>query len=63
MTDAVDGKILRAVQCAPRASFRLIGEVAGVSEQTAARRFHALRRAGVMRVVGLIDPAVHGDAR
>ncbi|MFI6402014.1 Lrp/AsnC family transcriptional regulator [Streptomyces sp. NPDC050548] len=63
MTDAVDGKILRALQCAPRASFRLVGEVAGVSEQTAARRFHALRRAGVMRVVGLVDPAVHGDAR
>lgn len=63
MTDEVDGKILRALQCAPRASFRLIGEVAGVSEQTAARRFHALRRAGVMRVVGLVDPAVHGDAR
>jgi len=63
MTDEVDGKILRALQCAPRASFRLIGEVAGVSEQTAARRFHALRRAGAMRVVGLVDPAVHGDAR
>ncbi|MFJ9242000.1 Lrp/AsnC family transcriptional regulator [Streptomyces sp. NPDC101776] len=63
MTDEVDGKILRALQCAPRASFRLIGEVAGVSEQTAARRFHALRRSGVMRVVGLVDPAVHGDAR
>ncbi|WP_328675918.1 Lrp/AsnC family transcriptional regulator [Streptomyces sp. NBC_00343] len=63
MIDEVDGKILRALQCAPRASFRLIGEVAGVSEQTAARRFHALRRSGVMRVVGLVDPAVHGDAR
>jgi DNA-binding Lrp family transcriptional regulator len=63
MADEVDGKILRALQCAPRASFRLIGEVAGVSEQTAARRFHALRRAGVMRVVGLVDPAVHGEAR
>ncbi|MET7485316.1 AsnC family transcriptional regulator [Streptomyces sp. NPDC005538] len=63
MADEVDGKILRALQCAPRAPFRLIGEVAGVSEQTAARRFHALRRAGVMRVVGLVDPAVHGEAR
>jgi DNA-binding Lrp family transcriptional regulator len=63
MAEDVDGKILRALQCAPRASFRLIGEVAGVSEQTAARRFHTLRRAGVMRVVGLVDPAVHGDAR
>ncbi|MFE2884476.1 Lrp/AsnC family transcriptional regulator [Streptomyces graminifolii] len=63
MTDEVDAKILRALQCAPRASFRVIGEVAGVSEQTAARRFHALRRDGVMRVVGLIDPSVHGEAR
>lgn len=63
MTDEVDGKILRALQCAPRASFRLIGEVAGVSEQTAARRFYALRRAGVMRVVGLVDPAGYGEAR
>ena len=63
MMDEVDAKILRALQCAPRAPFRLIGEMAGVSEQTAARRFHALRRDGVMRVVGLIDPAVHGNAR
>ncbi|GGU42743.1 transcriptional regulator [Streptomyces daghestanicus] len=56
-------QILRAVQYAPRAPFRLIGEVSGVSEQTAARRYHALRRSGVMRVVGLVNPAVHGDAQ
>ncbi|MGH1552613.1 AsnC family transcriptional regulator [Streptomyces sp. L7] len=65
MTDAVDGKILRALQCAPRASFRLIGEVAGVSGRTAARRFHALRQAGVGTSgwSASVDPAVHGDAR
>ncbi|MFJ4915435.1 Lrp/AsnC family transcriptional regulator [Streptomyces sp. NPDC088726] len=63
MMDAVDMQILRTLQCAPRAPFRLIGEVNGVSEQTAARRYHALRRSGVMRVVGLVDPAVHGEAR
>ncbi|MEV0918286.1 Lrp/AsnC family transcriptional regulator [Streptomyces sp. NPDC049967] len=63
MMDAVDMQILRTLQCAPRAPFRLIGEVNGVSEQTAARRYHALRRSGVMRVVGLVDPAVYGEAR
>ncbi|RLL69640.1 Lrp/AsnC family transcriptional regulator [Streptomyces sp. Z26] len=63
MFDATDAQILRALQCAPRASFRRIGEVAGVSEQTAARRYHALHRDGVLRVVGLVDPAVHGQAR
>ncbi|MET7683141.1 AsnC family transcriptional regulator [Streptomyces sp. NPDC005423] len=63
MVDKVDARILRALQCSPRASFRLVGEVAGVSEQTAARRFQALRRAGVLRVVGLVDPAVYGESR
>ncbi|MEV7069748.1 Lrp/AsnC family transcriptional regulator [Streptomyces sp. NPDC091972] len=63
MFDEIDGKILRALQYRPRASFRLIGEVAGVSEQTAARRYQALRREGVMRVVGLVNPEVHGLAR
>ncbi|MZD06260.1 AsnC family transcriptional regulator [Streptomyces sp. SID5785] len=63
MPDAVDRAILRTLQLAPRAPFRLIGEIAGVSEQTAARRYQALRRAGVLRVIGLVDPAVYGDAR
>ena len=63
MIDDVDMRILRSLHRAPRASFRLIGEVNGVSEQTAARRYQALRRAGVMRVVGLVDPAVHGEAQ
>ena len=63
MIDAVDSKILHALQCAPRAPFRRISEVTGVSEPTAARRYHALRRSGVMRVIGLVDPAVHGQAQ
>ncbi|MGW1674541.1 Lrp/AsnC family transcriptional regulator [Streptomyces sp. NPDC002324] len=63
MMDESDRKILRALQCAPRASFRRIGEVIGVSEQTAARRYRALRRSGVMRVVGTVNPAVHGQAQ
>ncbi|WP_432102407.1 Lrp/AsnC family transcriptional regulator [Streptomyces sp. bgisy091] len=62
MIDAVDSHILHSLQVAPRAPFRLIGEVAGVSEQTVARRFQALRRRGVVRVMGLVNPEVHGQA-
>lgn len=62
MADDVDRKILRALQYAPRASFRRIGEVVGVSEQTAARRYQALRRDGAVRVVGMLNHALHGEA-
>ncbi|MFG3026113.1 Lrp/AsnC family transcriptional regulator [Streptomyces sp. NPDC048254] len=62
MLDDVDRKILRALQCAPRLPFRRIGEVAGVSEQTAARRYQALRRSGALRVVGLVNRRVYGAA-
>jgi DNA-binding Lrp family transcriptional regulator len=62
MPDAVDIEVLRALQRVPRASFREIGAMAGVSEQTAARRYRALRRDGVARVVGLVNPAVRGHA-
>ncbi|MEV5845514.1 Lrp/AsnC family transcriptional regulator [Streptomyces sp. NPDC051985] len=63
MFDHVDRKILRALQCAPRLPFRRIGEVAGVSEQTAARRYQALRRSGTLRVLGLVNPRVYGSAQ
>ncbi|ABW16194.1 transcriptional regulator, AsnC family [Parafrankia sp. EAN1pec] len=63
MTDHLDAQILHALQIAPRASFRRIGEATDVSEQTAARRYHALRRSGVVRVVGLVNPRVHGHAQ
>ena len=63
MADDLDLRILHALQYSPRASFRRIGEVTGVSEQTAARRYQLLRRDGVVRVVGLVNPAVHGQAQ
>ena len=47
----------------PRASFRLIADTVGASEQTVARRYHRLRRDGALRVVGLLNPRVHGDAQ
>ncbi|MEU5979814.1 AsnC family transcriptional regulator [Streptomyces sp. NPDC047315] len=63
MLDRIDVNILHALQRAPRAAFNRIGEAVGVSEQTAARRFHALRRSGAMNVVGLVNPAMDGQAQ
>ncbi|MER5748623.1 Lrp/AsnC family transcriptional regulator [Streptomyces sp. NPDC002088] len=62
MPDDLDGRIIHCLRCAPRVSFRRISEVIGVSEQTVARRYNTLRRSGVLRVVGLVNPAVHGQA-
>ncbi|MEU8538416.1 AsnC family transcriptional regulator [Streptomyces sp. NPDC048717] len=62
MYDALDREIIHGLYCAPRSSFRRLGEVIGVSEQTVARRYSALRRDGVMRVVGLSGPAAQGRA-
>lgn len=60
--DDLDSRIIHGLYCAPRYSFRRLGEVIGVSEQTVARRYNALRRGGVLRVVGLRSPAAHGQA-
>lgn len=62
MIDALDGQILHALQISPRVSFRRIAEVVGATEQTVARRYHRLRRNGVVRVVGLQNPWVDGEA-
>jgi DNA-binding Lrp family transcriptional regulator len=63
MLEALDAQILHALKLAPRVSFRRIATAIGVSEQTVARRYYRLRRAGVMRVVGLVNPRVHGNSR
>jgi DNA-binding Lrp family transcriptional regulator len=63
MLEALDGRILHALQLSPRAPFRRIAEVVGAPEQTVARRYRKLRRDGVMRVVGLVDPRVHGECQ
>jgi DNA-binding Lrp family transcriptional regulator len=63
MADLLDGQILHSLELSPRVSFRRIAAAIGVSEQTVARRYHRLRRDGVLRVVGLVNPGVHGDAR
>ncbi|MCS0600830.1 Lrp/AsnC family transcriptional regulator [Streptomyces sp. LP11] len=60
MLDVLDSHILHALHVAPRAPFRLVGQVVGASEQTVARRYRAMRRGGMVRVVGLVNPAVQG---
>lgn len=63
MIDLLDGQILNALQLSPRVSFRSIATVIGQTEQTVARRYHKLRRDGVLRVVGMQTPAhADGDA-
>ncbi|OJZ64522.1 AsnC family transcriptional regulator [Mycobacterium paraffinicum] len=62
MIDPLDGQILHALQISPRVPFRRIAEVVGATEQTIARRYHRLRRAGVVRVVGLQNPWVDGES-
>ncbi len=52
---------LHALQINGRAPFSLIGQVVGVSEQTVARRYRGLKGAGVVRVVGVVDPNVLGQ--
>lgn len=58
--DKLDEQILQCLMLDGRAPMRRIGEVVGVSEQTAARRYRALREAGVLRV--LVRPAAASDA-
>ena len=63
MIDAVDGKILHALQLSPRVSFRRIADVIDESEQTVARRYRKLHRNGVVRVIGLVNPHVYGECQ
>jgi DNA-binding Lrp family transcriptional regulator len=58
--DALDVQLVYALQLDGRASFSLIGEVLGVSDQTIARRYHRLRSAGQLRVRGLVEPDLIG---
>jgi DNA-binding Lrp family transcriptional regulator len=63
MITGFDGKILHALQLAPRASFRRIGEVIGAPEQTVARRYRRMRSDGVLRVIGVVNPRIFGAAQ
>ncbi len=54
MIDLVDEKIIHGLVVEPRAPFRAIAEVAGVSPQTAARRYRRLQEIASLRVVGRV---------
>jgi DNA-binding Lrp family transcriptional regulator len=53
--DAIDHQIIHLLTLDPRASFRTIADVVGVSDQTAARRYRRLRDVAELRVHGLIN--------
>lgn len=58
--DAIDHQIIHVINIAPRASFRAIAEVVGVSDQTAARRYRRLRQVAGLHITGLIRGARAG---
>ncbi|WP_207926883.1 Lrp/AsnC family transcriptional regulator [Actinocrispum wychmicini] len=53
--DDLDEQLVHALQVDGRASFSRIAEVLGASDRTIARRYHRLRSAGAVRVIGLLD--------
>jgi DNA-binding Lrp family transcriptional regulator len=53
MLDAVDRQIIHILSIEPRASFRTIADVTGISDQTAARRYRRLCETAGLRVLGV----------
>ena len=53
--DDVDLRILHAIIVAPRAPFRTLADVIGVSDQTVARRYRRLAETADLRVHGVIN--------
>jgi DNA-binding Lrp family transcriptional regulator len=53
--DQIDLQIIHMLTIEPRASFRAIGEVTGISDQTAARRYRRLSESAGVRVLGLVN--------
>jgi DNA-binding Lrp family transcriptional regulator len=53
MLDAVDRQIIHILSIEPRASFRTIADVTGMSDQTAARRYRRLCETAGLRVLGV----------
>jgi DNA-binding Lrp family transcriptional regulator len=53
LLDAIDRQILHILAIEPRASFRTIAAVTGISDQTAARRYRRLAESAGLRVLGV----------
>ncbi|HEX5293050.1 MAG TPA: Lrp/AsnC family transcriptional regulator [Streptosporangiaceae bacterium] len=56
-----DLRLARALQLAPRASFARLAGALGIHERTAARRYRRLRREGIVRVAGQVNPMAVGQ--
>jgi DNA-binding Lrp family transcriptional regulator len=61
--DAVDRQIVHILTIEPRASFRTVAEVTGISDQTAARRYRRLSETAGLRVLGVLDGSRLGWVR
>jgi len=59
--DALDRRLVQALQVDGRLPFSRIAEVLGVSDQTIARRYTRLRTEGHIRVIASIDPTLLGE--
>jgi DNA-binding Lrp family transcriptional regulator len=55
MLDTIDRQIVHVLTIEPRAPFRAIAEVAGISDQTAARRYRRLAESAGLRVLGVLN--------
>ena len=60
MLDATDRQLIHVLTIEPRASFRTIAEVTGISDQTAARRYRKLSESAGLRVLGVVNGARMG---
>jgi len=53
--DVIDRQIVHALTIEPRASFRTLAEVTGVSDQTAARRYRRLTQEAGLQVLAVVN--------
>ena len=53
--DAIDRQIIHIMTIEPRATFRTIAEVTGISDQTAARRCRKLSESAGLRILGVVN--------
>ncbi|MEV6253392.1 Lrp/AsnC family transcriptional regulator [Nocardia sp. NPDC051911] len=61
--DVLDKQIVHALVHDARMPFARLGGALGVSEQTVARRYRALRQCGILHVAGQVNAAPLGHAR
>ncbi|WP_329235592.1 Lrp/AsnC family transcriptional regulator [Actinoallomurus sp. NBC_01490] len=61
--EATDLQIIRALQIDPRVPFATMAAVLGLSEPTVSRRYGRMRRTGVLRVTGVVDPGALGQSQ